>query len=104
VNPSLSYDRSAIATGQNIISDDPYTQRGEYGTTEYLGDNIYRYVSAIGERNVFDGENWIPYNFDPSKIDFSGYTLEFYAQYSTSQRISTTIVDDIRWEVEYWAD
>jgi len=63
VNFAPSYVPSAIPTEQNVLSDFEVgeTIPSEFGYNTYLGEGQYSYSTIMGERNIFNGTDWVPW-------------------------------------------
>ena len=91
------------------MSEDPsppvgFKNRSVSGTTEYLGEGVYRYTTRVGEQNTWNGSEYIPYlwNAIENEVTYAGHTLEFYDWYTVLKNDTVTVIDDIRWVCQYW--
>ena len=88
-----------------------FTNRTEHGTKTFLGwmDEAqtigkWSYQTRVGETNTWNGTHYEPYiwNETTNTVTFAKHDLEFYDWYTVLKNSTQTVVDDMRWTVEYW--
>lgn len=101
------YTPSTIPTEKNVLSDEPIIGSRtllERGTSVYLGGGSYSYSTVLGEFNTFNGSHYVPYLYDDAthNATFAGHSIVLYDWYATFSDRTQTLVDDMRWVVQYW--
>jgi hypothetical protein len=88
---------------QAQLAQEPQVVLTEHGSKTYLGGNQWRYRSSIGERNTWDGEEYVPYIWNPDlrSVEYAGLTMEFYDWYIVLRNSTHTLIDDARWQLYY---
>ena len=110
VNPSSSYGPSSTVEQPNMNKDfAPSESIGqktllEHGTTTSLGNGLYSYSTVIGERNTFNGSEYVRYLYDDvnHNATFAGHSLTLYDWYAVFANQTQILIDDMRFIVQYW--
>ncbi len=109
VNLAPSSAPSAIPTEQNILSDEPMIGSRsllERGSSVYLGNGQYQYDAVLGEYNTWNGLEYVRYLYDDitHNATFAGHSIVLYDWYATFSDTAQTLVDDMRFIVQYWRE
>jgi hypothetical protein len=83
------------------VAEDYYSK---YAFHRYLGANRYHFSTKIGMENIYDGEKFVPFIwFENNKtVKYQDFSLQFFDWYTVYSNTTHTLIDDLRWQVEYW--
>ena len=114
-NPNPVTVGSQSFTGVNDVSESPMSladdtwdlRYEEHGTTINNHNGSYTYSARLGETNIWNGTAYTPYIWNESLREvyyFQNHTIEFYDWFIRITNSTHTLVDDARWQVNYWSE
>ena len=100
----IHYPQTIDSSQAVPMQDEEFLELKEFSEHYHFPNGTSQFRAKLGEQNTWDGNNYQYYIWNDLKksVQFANSKLYFFDWYTRVDQKESTVIDDARWQVEYW--